>query len=185
MKRHLPASNFLCVLKTYRLLYTFQKELFNLNAVSSHMEAYPNLGYKLETDKRTVTETDIVNYAGLSGDFHPAHTDATYAAKSRFNRIMAHGLLTLSLSQGLLTRTEFRKIIQALLGVNNVKFINPVFPGDTIGTTFEVTGLRQSKTKPDMWILSLHAIVRKDEEAVMEYDTSYAVSPPPRKNAGS
>ncbi|MDG6995469.1 MAG: MaoC family dehydratase N-terminal domain-containing protein [Nitrososphaerota archaeon] len=147
------------------------------------MESYPDLGVKLVTEKRTVTETDIVNYAGLSGDFHPAHTDATYAAKTRFNRIMAHGLLTLSLSQGLLTRTEFRKIIQALLGVNNVKFVNPVFPGDTIGTIFEVTGLRQSKSKPDMWILTLHAVVQKNGEVVMEYDTSYAVFPPPARKS--
>ena len=55
----------------------------------------------LETQGRTVTETDIVQFAGLSGDFNPMHTDATYAAKTQFGERVAHGLLGLAIASGL------------------------------------------------------------------------------------
>ncbi|TDA68014.1 MAG: hypothetical protein D9V47_08885 [Clostridia bacterium] len=58
-------------------------------------------GQEFLTARRTVTETDIVNFAGLSGDFNPLHTDEEYAKTTPFGRRIAHGLLISSISSGL------------------------------------------------------------------------------------
>ncbi|MDR7462588.1 MAG: MaoC/PaaZ C-terminal domain-containing protein, partial [Armatimonadota bacterium] len=58
-------------------------------------------GAEFETPGRTVTEADVVNFAGVSGDFNPLHVDATYAAATPFGQRVAHGLLVLSMVSGL------------------------------------------------------------------------------------
>ena len=61
-------------------------------------------GYTITTSGRTITEADIVAFAGLSGDFHPIHTDEIYARQTPFGKRVAHGALILSISLGLATR---------------------------------------------------------------------------------
>ncbi|MDR7319133.1 MaoC/PaaZ C-terminal domain-containing protein [Brevibacillus nitrificans] len=79
---------------------------------------------------RTITEADIVHFAGLSGDWFPLHTDKEYAAKTPFQERIAHGLLVLSVASGLY---QFGVgIVIALYGMENVRFTNPTFIGDTI-----------------------------------------------------
>jgi acyl dehydratase len=102
----------------------------------------PSLGQEIVTERRTITEADVVLYAGLSGDFHPAHTDEVYAVSSVFGKRVVHGLLTLSLSQGLLMRTGLRNYISALIGIDKVKFLFPVYPSDTVRSVFRVAELR-------------------------------------------
>ena len=80
---------------------------------------------------RTVTEADIVNFAGLSGDFNPIHIDHAFAAKTPFRRPIAHGLLVVSIASGLSSKSPPLRI-QAFLGVKNLLFHEPVFIGDTI-----------------------------------------------------
>lgn len=58
-------------------------------------------GETTETRGRTITETDLVNFAGVSGDFHPLHTDAEHATESSFGQRIAHGLLVLSVAAAL------------------------------------------------------------------------------------
>jgi 3-hydroxybutyryl-CoA dehydratase len=79
---------------------------------------------------RTVTEADVVAFAGLTGDFHPQHVDAEWAAQSVFGERVAHGLLILGLAAGLV---EFdpNEVI-ALRGVRDAVFKRPVRIGDTI-----------------------------------------------------
>lgn len=85
---------------------------------------------------KTITETDVVMFAGLSGDFNPIHIDSEYAKNTRFNERIAHGLLTSSL-------------LSQLLGVHlpgkgsvymeqTIKFKAPVYIGDTITATATV-----------------------------------------------
>ncbi|MGW6754782.1 MaoC/PaaZ C-terminal domain-containing protein [Streptomyces sp. NPDC055006] len=94
---------------------------------------------------RTITETDVVNFAGLSGDYNEAHTNAAYAEGTAFGQRIAHGLLGLSVASGLFTRTELVLRIQAnlvaLLGLE-WKFTGPVFIGDTVHLEAEITDSR-------------------------------------------
>src|SRR5713226_10652724 len=86
-----------------------------------------------ETRGRTVTEADIVNFAGLSGDFIELHTNEEYARQSPFGRRIAHGLLTLSISNGLMVQMNLiTDTVVAFYGLDKLRFVKPVFIGDTI-----------------------------------------------------
>ncbi|HYY06574.1 MAG TPA: MaoC/PaaZ C-terminal domain-containing protein [Candidatus Limnocylindria bacterium] len=87
-------------------------------------------GEALVSRGRTITEADVVGFAALSGDWHPQHADATWAAESRFGRRVAHGMLVLSYSIGLMPLDPSR--VEALRGLRDVVFKRPVFIGDTI-----------------------------------------------------
>src|SRR5437660_703644 len=92
---------------------------------------------------RTVTETDIVNFAGLSGDFNPLHMDAEFGKETVYGQRVAHGLLVLAISDGCRSELDSLAII-AFLGMDSVKFGNPVFIGDTIHTKIRVLEKRDS-----------------------------------------
>lgn len=93
-------------------------------------------GVTFTTRGRTVTEHDVVAFAGLTGDFHPQHVDADWAAHSVFGERVAHGLLVLGLAAGLVPFDPERVI--ALRGVRNAVFKRPVALGDTIHVEGEV-----------------------------------------------
>ena len=78
---------------------------------------------------RTITESDIALFAGLSADFSPVHSDAAYAARGVFGRRVAHGLLGMSLAEGLLSRTPGQ---EAPAAAWEWSFDAPIFAGDTI-----------------------------------------------------
>lgn len=103
------------------------------------------VGLELETRGRTITEADIVNFAGLSGDFNPMHTDAVYAAGTQFGKRVAHGLLGLSIASGLAYQMGFIEgTVIAFTGLE-WKFRAPIFIGDTIRIQVQVTKLREMK----------------------------------------
>jgi 3-hydroxybutyryl-CoA dehydratase len=81
---------------------------------------------------RTITETDIVNFAGLSGDYNQIHTDAEYARKGMFGQRVAHGLLGLAVASGLATQLGFLEGTVLAFRELAWKFSRPIFPGDTI-----------------------------------------------------
>jgi acyl dehydratase len=86
---------------------------------------------------RTITEADIVNFAGLSGDFNPIHLDHQFARSTPFRRPIAHGLLVFSIASGLgLFAPPMRTL--AILSIREWDFKNPVFPGDTIHVVSKV-----------------------------------------------
>ncbi|HJT76661.1 MAG TPA: MaoC/PaaZ C-terminal domain-containing protein [Gemmataceae bacterium] len=89
------------------------------------------VGQEWVSTGRTVTETDVVNFAGLSGDFNPIHMDHEFARTTPFRRPIAHGLLVLSLSSGLgLSCPPMRTL--AFLQLREWHFREPVFMGDTL-----------------------------------------------------
>src|SRR5882672_11120179 len=89
------------------------------------------VGQEWESLGRTITETDIVNYAGLSGDFNPVHMDHEFAKTTVFRRPIAHGLLIWGIGSGLgLMAPPMRT--QAFLSVKEYEFKEAVFVGDTI-----------------------------------------------------
>lgn len=96
-------------------------------------------GQKIKTMGRTVTETDVVSFAGLSGDYNQIHTDAAYAATSPFGQRVAHGLCVMSIASGLATLTGVMEgTVLAFREILEWKFSKPVFFGDTIHAEMEV-----------------------------------------------
>ena len=92
---------------------------------------------------RTVTESDVVNFAGISGDFNQIHTDSVYAKDTPFGARVAHGLLGLSIASGLAVRTGVLEgTVIAFREINHWKFSKPVFIGDTIHVEMEVTKIK-------------------------------------------
>jgi acyl dehydratase len=91
------------------------------------------VGQQVTTPARTITEADIVAFAGLSGDYNSIHTDAAYAAAGPFGQRVAHGLLVLSIVSGLVTRSGVLEgTVLAFREILEWKFSRPVFIGDTI-----------------------------------------------------
>lgn len=88
------------------------------------------LGGRFRTRGRTITESDLVNFSALTGDHHPLHTDAEWAAESEFNGRIAHGMLLLSYSVGLVPLDP--EHVLALRGFERVAFKRPVRIGDTV-----------------------------------------------------
>lgn len=94
------------------------------------------VGDGFTTRGRTVTEADVAAFAALTGDTHPQHTDAEWSAGSRFGERIAHGLLVLSFSAGLVPFDP--ELVVAMRGVEDCKFKQPVRFGDTIHVEGEV-----------------------------------------------
>jgi acyl dehydratase len=89
------------------------------------------VGQTWESLGRTITQADLVNFAGLSGDFNPIHIDHEFAATTPFRRPVAHGLLILSIASGLgLFAPPMRTL--AFLELREWHMREPVFIGDTI-----------------------------------------------------
>ena len=122
-----------------------------------------NIGDKTTSASRTITEADIVNFAGLSGDYNPIHIDVTYAEKSPFKQRIAHGLLVLSIASGLFTTTDLNLSIKgSLIALMDVKcqFKNPVFIGDTIHVEAEIKEKKET-SKGDRGVVIMERIVYK------------------------
>lgn len=101
------------------------------------------VGQVLHTQGRTITESDIVSFAGWSWDANPVHTDAVHSAGGRFGRPIAHGLLGLSVAMGLLSRLGvFESCSIALLGIDGWRFEHPIMVGDTLRCAVRITGVR-------------------------------------------
>ena len=103
-----------------------------------HFEEF-EIGQQLQTIGRTVTEADIVNFAGLSGDYNRIHTDAVYAAQDTFGQRVAHGLLVQSIATGLTVQSGTIEGTVLAFRELNCKFSLPIFIGDTIHVELEVT----------------------------------------------
>ncbi|MER3451142.1 MAG: dehydratase [Thermus sp.] len=111
------------------------------------------VGQRFTTPARTVTEADVVNFAGVSGDYNPIHTDLEFAKTTPFGQRIAHGLLVLSMLTGLRQRAgQFEGTIIAWLEIRKYAFLKPVFIGDTVRGESEVLEKRET-SKPDRGIL--------------------------------
>jgi 3-hydroxybutyryl-CoA dehydratase len=98
------------------------------------------VGQEFETRARTVTEADVVAFAALTGDWHPQHADAHWAASSAFGERIAHGMLVVSFAVGLVPFDPERVV--ALRRITDVVFKRPVLFGDTVRVRGRVEELR-------------------------------------------
>lgn len=103
------------------------------------------IGYKVVTASRTVSEADIMAFAGISGDWNPMHVDAEYAKTTPFGERVAHGMLGLSIATGLAMQLGFLDRTVEAFTTLEWKFRAPIKIGDTIRAEAEVT---QKKSVP-------------------------------------
>ena len=128
------------------------------------------LGQEWDSQGRTLTETDIVNFAGLSGDYNPIHVDHEFAKSTPFRRPIAHGLLVWSISSGLgLYSPPMRTL--AFLSVREWHFKGPVFVGDTIRLKSKVVD-KEARARGRRGIITwLRQVINQEGNVVQEGTT--------------
>jgi acyl dehydratase len=124
------------------------------------------IGHTWASASRTITETDIVQFAGLSGDFNPLHVDEEFAKSSLFGKRIAHGLLGLSIASGLQT-SEPSWLVMAFMGVE-WKFTKPIFIGDTIHYESEIKRTRELSSGDRGIVFMERKLINQKGETVQE-----------------
>ena len=150
-----------------------QEAMVEMSVEKSCLEDF-KVGEKTVSPGRTVSEADIVMFAGISGDWNELHTNTEYMKNSPFGQRIAHGILTLSIGSGLALRARQHRSFEVLafLGMDNVRFTAPVFIGDTIKVESEVLEARPSKSRPETGILRFkNAVKNQRDEAVATWET--------------
>ena len=124
-----------------------------------------SVGQKITSVARTVAESDILTFAGLTGDYNQIHTDAEFAKGTQFGGRVAHGLLGLSLAVGLLMRTGVLEgTVLAFREIVEWKFIKPVFIGDTLHVEMEAKELKpMPRIRGGQALVALDVKNQKDE----------------------
>ncbi|MBI3824875.1 MAG: MaoC family dehydratase N-terminal domain-containing protein [Candidatus Rokubacteria bacterium] len=121
---------------------------------------------------RTITETDLVQFAGLTGDWNPLHTDAEYARGTEFGDRIAHGMLVLAVASGLLYRAGASAALPqetiAFAGVDRVRFVAPVRIGDTVHVETEVKEVREIDGERGV-ITASHRVVNERGATVLTF----------------
>lgn len=116
-------------------------------------------GQVYESAGRTITEADVVAFAGVSGDWNQIHTNVEYARETPYGQRVVYGLLTLSVMTGLLDRTGlFSGTTIAMLGVD-WRFAAPVFIGDTLSFRLTIKGVRRI-SRGDRGVVQRHFELR-------------------------
>ncbi|MBI2876279.1 MAG: MaoC family dehydratase N-terminal domain-containing protein [Candidatus Tectomicrobia bacterium] len=136
-------------------------------------------GEEILSPSRTVTEADIVAFAGLSGDYNALHTDEEFAKGTMFGGRVAHGLLGLSIASGLFTRTEhmqrMQKSIMAFMGLT-WKFTGPIKIGDTIHVSVRLLEKKETK-RPDRGVIVLErTVINQRGEVVQQGETTLMIA---------
>lgn len=121
------------------------------------------MGEKIVTKGRTITESDIVLFAAFSGDWHQLHTNVEFAKNGPFGERIAHGFLVLSVASGLMGLEGMA--IVAFYGMDNVRFVGPTRIGDTIHLEMEVAEKNDKDEKSG--VVSLKITIKNQKEEVM------------------
>jgi acyl dehydratase len=126
-------------------------------------------GSEFITPSRTLTETDVVMFAAMTGDYNEIHTSEVFMNKSQFGKRLVHGLLALSVSHGLLFRLGLLDgTAIAFLGIESWNFEAPLFFGDTIHVKITISETRASKSKPDRGIVKFFLQIVKQDGTVAQ-----------------
>lgn len=131
------------------------------------------VGQALETPARTVTATDIVNFASLSGDFNEVHTNFEYAKTTPFGEVIAHGPLIYGIAGGLQYASGINDgTLLALLQIDKWRIMVPTKHGDTIRMVQKVIEKKES-SKPDRGVVKFaRKVVNQRGETVMEMEAT-------------
>lgn len=131
------------------------------------------IGETLISPARTITSTDIVNFACLSGDFNEVHANFEYCRTTQFGEPIAHGPLVYAVMGGLQYASGVNDgTLLALLQIDNWRMLKPVLHGDTIRLEQTVVGKKET-SKPDRGVITLKRVCRNQRgEAVQEMDAT-------------
>ena len=124
------------------------------------------IGAAMRTRGRTITEADLVNFAALTGDFNPMHTDAEYARDAFMGQRVAHGMLTLSYAIG--QAYQLGILERTVLGFRGLemKFSSPVYIGDTIHVELKVSELKSARRLGGGTVVLETRIIKQDGTVV-------------------
>lgn len=125
------------------------------------------IGATHTTQGRTITEADVTNFAGVSGDFNHLHTDAEAMGDSPLGERVAHGTLVLAVTTGLLWQSRTaaeREHLVAFYGMDTLRFVEPVFIGDTVHVETEVTEKTPSDHPAATGVVRQHVETRNQHD---------------------
>ncbi|MFC7359325.1 MaoC/PaaZ C-terminal domain-containing protein [Nocardioides astragali] len=123
-----------------------------------------DVGQAWVTQARTITDADLVNFAGLSGDFNPLHMDEEFARRTQFGGRIFHGPGVFAVAIGLESRLGIKdETAIAFLGMT-WNLIRPVAIGDTIHVLQTVAEVRPSRSKPDRGVVTFDVLVKNQRD---------------------
>jgi acyl dehydratase len=146
------------------------------------MKSYADFtdGMEFTTRGRTLTESHIASFSGLSGDFHPLHTDADYCRDTPFGQPIAHGPLVYSVALGLVSQTNvFGEAIIAFLGAERVRHLEPCFAGTTLHVKVTILETRPTSDGRRGVVSARYEARNGDDVPVMVADVSFLAHGPP------
>jgi 3-hydroxybutyryl-CoA dehydratase len=124
---------------------------------------------------RTITEADVRSFAALTGDWNPLHIDEEFARRTRYGQRVAHGAFVFALSIGLLQADNARAPhILAFLGVERLRFVNPVFLGDTIRVRQTVRSLNPVNAEAGL-LEAATEVLNQDETVTVSYTAKFLI----------
>lgn len=139
---------------------------------STHFEDY-EIGFSRTTSGRTITETDILLHAGQTGDFYPHHMDAEWCKTQPFKQRIAHGTLIFSVAIGM-TAGDINPVAMSY-GYDRLRFIKPVFIGDTLTCKATIMEKREHKKPGYGMVVERVEAVNQRGETVLACDHLYVV----------
>ena len=126
------------------------------------------IGQTFVSQARTVTEADVVNFAGLSGDFNPLHTDAEFMKASPLGERIAHGMLIAAIATGMANWTGVFEGTTIALMEQVIRYKGPVKLGDTVHLELSVQEKKET-SKPDRGVLTVATrVLNQNGQAVIE-----------------
>ncbi len=126
------------------------------------------VGDKSTSLSRTITETDIVMHSGQVGDLHPYHMDAEFARNAPFGQRIAYGTLVFSIASGFMARAVNNRLYS--YGYDRIRFVKPVFIGDTIRLEMEIVEKRPSPKHPEHgFVLQKGTTINQRDEIVLVF----------------
>ena len=144
------------------------------NPKGFYLEDY-EIGREYTSQGRTITEADVVNFAGVSGDFNPLHTDEEFGKANQFGKRIAHGALGFIISNGLNNQMGIAEGTTIAFIECTVKYTAPLLIGDTVHIVVTPTEVIHS-SKPGKGILKqLVKLVNQDERVIMESNQTLMV----------
>ena len=127
------------------------------------------IGQRFYSAGRTITESDIVSFAGLSGDYNQIHTDAQFAENTPYGQRIAHGLLVTSIASGLIAQSGLIEgTVLAFREIGNWKFAKPTFIGDTVSVEVDVTATKALRRLGGGSVEIALSIKNQNDEIVMK-----------------
>jgi acyl dehydratase len=142
---------------------------FPLLSVGRTWQQMP-VGLAFRTSARTLTEADLVNFIGLSGYTEPLFLDASHAAEGGYTGRLIPGALTFSVAEGLVLQTNVLHGTGLAFMHTDLKVVSPVYVGDTIHVTVQITESRQSRRPGRGIVVSRNAVVNSHGEEVLIYN---------------